>query len=243
MTRDEEAGHASARLDASRCGDFPPPSPRVDRRHYYALAEQHASELGPDVLTLQRDSEEDEDELVGKTPTAQRGLLLAPPRARLRGETDLEFYRRKQNSVVVRHVSDDAIVAVIEIVSRGNKSSTRAMRAFLDKAGQLLDKEIHLLIVDLHPPGRRDPNGMHREIWDEVSGQEYEPPPDKPLVAASYEAGIPLRAYVEEFAVGGALPEMPLFLMPGAHVSVPLETTYATAYATVPRRWRAVLDR
>jgi hypothetical protein len=36
---------------------------------------------------------------------------------------------------------------------------------------------------------------------------------------------------------------MPLFLEPGGHVLVPLEATYQAAFAAMPRRWRAVLER
>lgn len=45
-----------------------------------------------------------------------------------------------------------------------------------------------------------------------------------------------LRAYVVPFAVGDTLTDMPLFLEPGGHIVVPLETTYQTAFAAVPRR-------
>ena len=38
------------------------------------------------------------------------------------------------------------------------------------------------------------------------------------------------------------LPDMPLFLVPGGHVLVPLEKTYMAAWDGVPRRWRKVID-
>ena len=47
------------------------------------------------------------------SPTA----TLARPRARYTSLTDAEFYRRKKSSIVIRHVSDDRIVAMVEIVS------------------------------------------------------------------------------------------------------------------------------
>ena len=56
-------------------------------------------------------------------PSGNIGLLTAPPRVRLAGESEMEFYLRKQNTVTVRHVSGDRIVAMIEVVSPGNKSS------------------------------------------------------------------------------------------------------------------------
>jgi hypothetical protein len=97
--------------------------------------------------------------------------------------------------------------------------------------------------LDLHPPSRRDPQGIHASIWEEIAGQEHAPPTDKPLTAAAYEAGLTVRAYVQHFAVGDALPEMPLFLEPEKAIQVPLEATYEAAFAVVPRRWQRVLAK
>lgn len=160
----------------------------------------------------------------------------------LTAETDLDFYRRKQKVVAVRHVSGDRIVAIIEIVSPGNKSSRKAISDFVTKAGELLDRGIHLLIVDLHPPGPRDPQGIHAVIWEDIAGQAYSPPQGKPLTLASYECDLALRTYVREVAVGDELVDMPLFLDRRLHVEVPLEKTYAAAFAVLPRRWQSVLE-
>jgi hypothetical protein len=210
---------------------------------YYALAEQHAAGFGPDVLALQETSNGTPVASSAATPsTGGTGVLLAPPKVRLVGETDMEFYRRKQNTVTVRHVSGDRIVAMVEVVSPGNKATRHAVRALVEKAAELLDKRVHLLILDLHPPGPRDPQGIHGIIWEEIANQDYTAPADKPLTLAAYESGLTVRAYVEPVAVGDVLTDMPLFLEPGAHVLVPLEATYGTAFAAVPRRWRRVLE-
>src|SRR5436853_6786359 len=88
---------------------------------YYALAEQYAVGVGPDVLRLQGSRESENDE---ETSSADKGgLLIAEPKIAVTAETDLEFYERKQNALVIRHVSGDRIIAVVEIVSRSNKSS------------------------------------------------------------------------------------------------------------------------
>src|SRR5207244_2938567 len=113
---------------------------------------------------------------------------------------------------------------------------------FVEKAADMLDKQVHLLLVDLFPPGRRDPQGIHGAIWEEVAGREYTAPTDKPLTLASYESGPSVRAYVVHAAVGDQLADMPLFLEPGAQVPIPLEATYQTAFAAVPRRWQRVLE-
>ncbi len=210
---------------------------------YYALAEQHAAGFGPDVWTSQetRNGGMDAGSRTA-VPSGGTGLLLAPPKVRLVGETDMEFYRRKQSTVAVRHVSGDRIVAMVEVVSPGNKASHHGLRSFVEKAGAILDRRIHLLILDVHPPGARDPEGLHGAIWEEMTGQEYVAAPDKPLTLAAYESSLSVRAYVESVAVGDVLMDMPLFLKPGAHVVVPLEATYQAAFAAVPRRWQRVLE-
>ena len=77
------------------------------------------------------------------------GMLVAEPAARIKAETDLEFYRRKQNVVAVRHVSGDQLVAIVEIVSRGNKSyeSAESVRAFIEPIAtgdSLVDMPLYL---------------------------------------------------------------------------------------------------
>jgi len=214
---------------------------------YYAMAEQHTSHFGPDVLTLQSrvvgNTDLDEQEPLGYGSGSNGGgVIVSRPKARLAGETDLEFYRRKQNVVAVRHVSGDRLVAIVEIVSPGNKSSQAVFRRFVDKAVDLLSQDIHLLILDLIPPSRRDPNGIHGAIWEALTDEEYTAPPGKGLTLAAYEAEMGVRAFVEALAVGDSLPEMPLFLKAGGHVPVALESTYQSAWEAVPQRWRSVIE-
>jgi hypothetical protein len=209
---------------------------------YYALPEQHAAGFGPDVLTLEQVDSGDGAAETETTPSPTRGgAVLATPKLAPTAETDMAFYRRKQKTVTVRHVSGDRIVAMVEIVSPGNKAARRPLRAFVAKAAELLD-QIHLLILDLLPRGRRDPEGIHGEIWQEIAGQEYVPPADLPLTLAAYESGLTVRAYVVPAAVGQLMPDMPLFLEPEKAVQVPLEATYMAAFNEVPRRWRRVLE-
>ncbi len=168
--------------------------------------------------------------------------LVARPRTRFMAESDVEFYRRKKSSIAIRHVSGDRLVAMVEIVSPGNKSSRGAFKAFVDKASDLLELRIHLLIVDPFPPGPRDPNGVHAAIWEQVKDDPFELPADKPLTLVAYECGLTTRAYIEPIAVNDVLPDMPLYLEPEGYVAVPLEATYQTAYSDMPGRWRRVLE-
>lgn len=209
---------------------------------YYAMAEQHAAGFGSDVLTLQGSDNGLGDTASGGTGDGGVGLLLAPPKVHLTDEVDRSFYLTKQKSVAIHHVSGDKVVAMIEVVSPGNKSSANAMRSFVAKAAELLNRGIHLLILDVFPPTPRDPNGIHGTVWRDVANRLYDAPDEKPLTVVSYAAGEAIRAYAQHFTVGEPLPDMPLFLLPEGHVEVPLEATYHTAWAAVPRRWRNVLE-
>lgn len=206
---------------------------------YYALPEQQAAGFGPDVLALQTQPDGDEAPASSGRPAA---MVQTRPQTQFTAETDAEFYRRKKSSVVVRHVSGDRIVAMLEVVSPGNKASRHALRAFVDKACELLEHRIHLLLIDPFPPGPRDPNGIHAAIWEEVEDEPFVLPANKPLTLVSYECDLTTRAYIEPLAVGDRLPDMPLYLEANGHVPVPLEATYQTAFAGMPRRWRMVLE-
>jgi hypothetical protein len=109
-------------------------------------------------------------------------------------------------------VSGDHLVAIVAIVSKGNKSGRKAFDDFVRKAAEFLSHQVHLLILDLQPPTARDSQGIHGAIWDEVAGQEYLRPTDKPLTLTSYESGAGVRAFIEPVGVGDALVEMPLYL-------------------------------
>jgi hypothetical protein len=222
---------------------------------FYALAEQQGAGFEPDVLTLKANnpSEGDGDpvepnvarpsgELAGNGGVG-RGLLVVEPSVSVTAETDLEFYRRKQNVAAIRHVSEDRLVAVVELVSKGNKSGRKSLEDLVRKAAEFLSRRIHLLILDLQPATTRDPQGTHGAIWDEFAGQEYCRPKNKPLTLVAYESASRIRAFIEPVGVGDTLTEMPLFLNPGQYVKVPLEETYRIAYDSVPKRFRMFLER
>lgn len=180
---------------------------------YYALLEQAVNGRHTDELALEQD------------PSV---------------EAVVQAHRRKR--IAIRHVSDDRVVALLEIVSPGNKSTHHALRAFVEKSVEFLEAGIHLLVLDLFPPGPRDPQGIHAAIWSEIHDEPFQLPPDKPLTLASYSAGSIYRAFIDPVAVGDELPSMPLFLEEEMYVSVPLEATYRTAFDAVPKRWRVELE-
>lgn len=208
---------------------------------YYAQVEQGVSGPNADVLTLHEASDTESEDL--DDPTGTTAVAVAPPQVKISVEIEQEYYVRKQSRVGIRHASDDRIIALIEIMSSGNKSSAMRFRSFVDKALDSLARGCHLLIVDLYPPTKRDPQGIHGVIWEEMGGEPYVAPQEKPLTLASYVGAIPSRAYVEPVAVGDVLIPMPLFLSPTNYISVPLEETYQQAYRGVPKKWKRVLEQ
>ena len=196
---------------------------------YYALAEQVTSGPIPDVVTLQTHPK--------TTPVESNGggvaVLTTPPKTRFVITAEPELYAAKASRVVVRHTMGK-VVAVIEIVSPGNKESLHALRSFVQMAEEFLRQGINLLIVDLFPPSRRDPEGIHKALWDHIRDEPFTLPADKPLTLASYDAGPPITAYVETVAVGDELPLVPLFLARGEYIQIPLATTYETTWKVCP---------
>ena len=158
---------------------------------YYALAGQFASGLGPDVLTLQRPvpnlPAEPEPEDLRRNGIS---LATAPPKVRFQSNAEPAFYATRAKAVVIRHRSNHRVIAMIELLSPDNKASRNPLLAFVRKAQEALLAGIHLLIVDLFPPGPRDRQGIHPLIWGQAAEDPFTLPPDKPLTCASYTGGL-----------------------------------------------------
>lgn len=148
---------------------------------------------------------------------------------------------RRANRIIITHHLG-RIVAVIEILSPGNKDSRAALRDFVDKTIGFLRKGIHVLIVDLFPPTPRDPFGIHKAIWDEIEEEDFTFPQGKDRVLASYETGGVRAAYIEPVAVGDQLPDMPLFLTNNLHIRVPLEPNYQATWDASPEEMRLAVE-
>ncbi|MFO0925705.1 MAG: DUF4058 family protein [Gemmataceae bacterium] len=205
---------------------------------YYALGEQVMGSAGPDVLTLQRPRHGSPP----PEPTGGVALAVSPPKVDLRARMVRKPSRRKAKRIVIRHVSDHRLIAVIEIVSPGNKNNRRGMADLLRKVRGLLEVGIHLLLIDLFPPSSRDPHGLPDLICKQVGNEPLPLPADRPLSVAAYTAGLAPEAFVQPLAVGELLPDMPLFLTPDVYVPVPLEATYEEAWDGVPDYWRDVIS-
>jgi hypothetical protein len=218
----------SALCDALNGGGLP--------TDYFALPEQVIGPI-PDVLTLKLSPRREE----ASNGTTGVAVATAPPHIQHVRRTESDPYVRQANRITVRH-RHGQVVAVMEIVSPGNKASRAELRAFVEKTADLIRQGIHLLVIDLFPPGPRDPQGIHKAIWDEFQEEDFACPPDKPLTLAAYSAGVVKTAYVEPVGVGDALAAMPLFLEPEIYVPAPLEATYQTTWNVFPNALKGLLQ-
>jgi hypothetical protein len=210
---------------------------------YYALAEQVSGGPIPDVLTLHAGEPaafpSDDPSFHGPG----LAVAVAPPKVSFTAEgSEASQLAARRRRISIRHVTGDRVVAFIEIVSPGNIESRLAAEAFLDKAAEALRQGVHLLLVELFPPTGIAPTGVCGLVFEWAIGRPYEPPADQPLTLAAFAVGETITAYVEPTAVARPLAAMPLFLDPGHYVDVPLDTTYAAAYETLPVRWRTVIE-
>ena len=202
---------------------------------YYAQAEQHAGPRIADVLTLQTPGGSAE-------PKAPDGVAVAPrPTAGLH-LTANRPQKGRPRVLAVRHVSGHRIVALVEIVSPSNKDRRRSVQEFVGKVLGALNARVHVTVIDVFPPSRAAPRGLHGALWSGFAKPLPRLPEGKPLTLASYIATDPVEAYVTPLAVGDAVPDVPLFLTPGWHINLPLTSTYDAAFRGIPEIWREVLE-
>jgi hypothetical protein len=179
----------------------------------------------------------------GRLPTGTAALVEQ------RDESTTQITRRSAKSLYASRANRIVIkqhlkrtLAVIEIVSPGNKDSRAALRDFVEKSIEFLKTGIHVLVVDLFPPTPRDPCGIHKVIWDEFEEEPFTLPAGKDRILASYETGSERAAYIEPVGVGDKLAEMPLFLSNFLHVPVPLEPTYLATWEASPEDLRVAVE-
>jgi hypothetical protein len=197
------------------------------------MAEQVTGRPIPDVVTLQT--------RVPKDDPGGIAVAVAPPTARVIAKFERINYAKRADRVVIRH-GRGKVVAIIEIMSPGNKDSRNAIRTFVEKAADILNQGVNLLVVDLFPPTPRDPQGIHKAIWDEFGDEPFEAPPGKPLTVASYIGGDLPTAYVESVGLGDPLPSSPIFLSETRYIPAPLEATYMRAWAVFPSLLKEIID-
>ena len=194
---------------------------------YYSLLANIAEDVGPDVADLVRPG--------GGLDVADKMIISDV------GITDdKKWYGRKAKAVTVRLARTHQVVAVVQVVSPGNKASADELDVFVRKAKELLSAGIHLTVIDLFPPGSHDPAGIHPLIWGGPALEGVDP--GRQLTCASYVGGAHGEAYIKGIRVGEPLPDIPLFLAPQSYVQIPFDDSYRAAFEHVPDLWREVLE-
>jgi hypothetical protein len=221
----------AAIMDRLNAGLLPP--------GFFAMAEQIIGQPETDVVTLQTPSQ-------SKSPSGSPGTLVAsssPPKTRFVFplSPDHERYAQKARRIAIHHELGN-VVAVIEIVSPGNKDRRHSLRAFVDKAADLFWQRVNLLIIDPFPPGPHDPQGINKAICDELAEELFELPRDQPITLAAYQVEPVKTVFAESIAVGDRLPNMPLFLEGDLYVWLPLEETYQATWNVLPAQLRNLLE-
>ena len=205
---------------------------------YSALSDQRVSLTEPDIIAT---SFAPEDPAVSNGSGAV--AVAVSPRVIMRVEAEPARRLRRRRRVVVRRDNDEHVVAIIEIVSPGNKSGKAKVRSLAEKIASYLEAGVHVLLVDLFPPTGSDPFGIQGAVWEYFGRRRYKPSMEEPLSLVSYrwaESGT--KAQIEPCAVGRLLPDMPLFLTPDFSVGTPLESSYMQAFNGMGSRYRTAID-
>ncbi len=195
---------------------------------YYAMAEQVAGGPHPEAC-----------ENHGGSNDVITSIADHPPRLRYTLEAEEAIYAAKADRIAVYHASGDRAVAFLEIISPGNKHSEVAVIQVIERLSRALARGCHLTMIDLFPPGRHDPQGIHAEIWGKPDPLVA---PEEPLLLAAYRAAVSPVASLEPMAVGCSLVDMPLFLANERYINLPLEKTYLAAWNGMPERWKQVIE-
>ena len=204
---------------------------------YLADCEQIVIEPDPD------DSSKIVPDLVAlRSPVSPRdggtALLDRMPAARA---IPVTAARPPQRHIAVRHRSGREVVALIEIVSPANKDRAEHLDKFVSRVVGAVERGVSVVVIDLFPPRRHDPDGINDVILRELYSTPDELPATAPLTVASYIAGLGHWAFAEHFAVGEELPTMPLFLSAERYVEMPLAQSYRTAWDDFPEDWRELV--
>ncbi len=211
---------------------------------YYAAIEQVLNGPEPDVVTLE--AKEPDWESYDRSPNRRGNVMTLErrkPQVRYSFPIDEDKYAAKANLVAIKHVSHNQTVAIIEVVSPGNKNGRRAFDQFTGKLWELMENGIHLLVIDLFRPTPKDPFGLPAVLWGESDPRIPHATEIEPITLTACCSDSLKTGYVEVLGFGASLPDMPLFLTCDRYVDVPLEQTYQEAWRGVPDEWKVLVCR
>lgn len=122
---------------------------------YRAMSEQILRPYEPDVLAF-RQLDSDVAPEGGNVLT----LTTSPPNVAVMTKAKPKRKPRTTRRLVVRQIRGNRVVAVVELVSPGNRDNRRDYRGFVDKATAIIDSKIHFHFVDSFPPRRGSEMGF-----------------------------------------------------------------------------------
>lgn len=214
---------------------------------YYAIAEPVTGSVIPDVLTLKSEA------AVAGSPAVAQGLspddspggaVAVAPSSVVVQDLGPVYWRLARRIAIRDSLREDRLVAVIEIVSQGNKDARARVEQFVAKSLGFIDAGVHLLIIDLQSPTNLVPRGFHALVCESLGHEAPLFPEGRDRQTVSYqviESGFP-RSHLVPVGIGDPLPEMPVFLLPHHFVRVPLEPAYGAAFRSLGRRFREALQ-
>ena len=151
------------------------------------------------------------------------------------------LHHKSPRSIAVYNAGD-RIVARIEVFLASKKSRSRTMHSMARQVEATLDRGIHLLLIDLHQPGPRDPAGIHGLILGKIGPEEYQMPQDLLFTVAAYLGGATVEAFVDHFTVRQPIPSSSLFLTRDHYLAVDLDSAYLAAWEEVPEKFQQILS-
>jgi Protein of unknown function (DUF4058) len=206
---------------------------RVLPKGYHARVEQHVGGTIPDVLALELPDRPRPPGAADRDFGRAVAVADAPPRVMIDTVMTPRSVRRRR-TIAVRQSDDERLVAVVEVVSAGNKDRPDAVAAFVGKLGTLLRSGVHVVVLDLLPPTRHTPGGLHPAVADDLrvaAADADAQPPDRPIAFLAYAARDPqIGVYINYLRVGDRIPDMPLFLTPERYVNLPLAAAYKKSF-------------
>ena len=213
---------------------------------YYALAEQHVGDYVADVVTLHTPPTTSQLELPAFIASSSSGgiaLAEAPLKISHHEKIELDLLEL-QRSISIRHLSTHRIVAIIEVVSPGNKNQLAHYEQFVQKILHTIRRKVSVLLVDVHATGSFDRDGINASIRNLLAPQAApitDPPRHSTLATYCPDPPRSVDIYTEHVEPLKPLPDMPVFLTPDRYVNVPLESTYLEAWSGMPAFWRNVV--
>ncbi len=200
---------------------------RLPRRYYGEASIHLGMRVEADVATFEEESGAGE----AATPNGAEGgvatAVWAPPRPAQTISVDLPA----QDVFEVRIYDDHGgrLVAVVELVSPGNKDRPEHRRAFAIKCAAYLQQQVSVVVVDIVTDR---PDNLHIELLDFLEQRDAAPwPAEANLYAVAYRStkdkdAWRMELWTEALALGRPLPTMPLWLADNLAVPLELEASY-----------------